>query len=75
MTTVSRQGNTLRFENKPKPREGEGTDVKIRVPLEVLDMLDEVRVKTGLSRSRIMHEMITFAYEHTEIVGTEVNDE
>ena len=75
MTTVSRQGNTLLFENKPKPREGERTDVKVYVPVEVLDMLDEVRAKTGLSRSRIMHAMITFAYEHTEIVGAEVNEE
>lgn len=71
MTTVNRQGNTLRFENKPKPREGERRDVKLYVPVEVLDMLDEVRCKTGLSRSRILHEMVCFAYEHTEITGEE----
>jgi hypothetical protein len=49
-------------------RTGESGDVKIRVPLDVLDMIDDIRLKTGLTRSKVMTEMITFAYERTEII-------
>lgn len=41
---------------------------QIRVQLDVLDMIDDIRLKTGLTRSKVMTEMKTFAYERTEII-------
>jgi hypothetical protein len=68
MVIVKRKDNRLTFEDNGETRTGESGDVKIRVPLDVLDMIDDIRLKTGLTRSRVMTEMITFAYERTEII-------
>lgn len=57
MTKIERSEN---YGNRKTPQ--------IRVPLDVLDMIDDIRLKTGLTRSKVMTEMITFAYERTEII-------
>lgn len=71
MVIVKRHKDRLTFQDNGDTRTGECGDVKIRVPLEVLDMIDDIRLKTGLTRSKVMTEMITFAYERTEIIRVE----
>lgn len=71
MVIVKRHKDRLTFEDNGETRTGESGDVKIRVPLDVLDMIDDIRLKTGLTRSKVMTEMITFAYERTEIIKPE----
>lgn len=73
--TIVKRGKTLRFELSDEGTKRSSADTRIRVPLEVLDMIDAVRSATGLSQSRILTEMVAYAYEHTEIIeqqeGTE----
>lgn len=66
--TIVKRGKTLRFELSDEGTKRSPADTRIRVPLEVLDMIDAVRAATGLSQSRILTEMIAYAYERTEIV-------
>lgn len=74
MVIVKRHKDRLTFQDNGDTRTGECGDVKIRVPLEVLDMIDDIRLKTGLTRSKVMTEMITFAYERTEIIKPSEDD-
>lgn len=66
--TIVKRGKTLRFELSDEGTKRSPADTRIRVPLEVLDMIDAVRAATGLSQSRILTEMVSYAYERTEIV-------
>lgn len=75
MVIVKRHKDRLTFQDNGDTRTGECGDVKIRVPLEVLDMIDDIRLKTGLTRSKVMTEMITFAYERTEIIRVEGSEQ
>lgn len=69
--TIVKRGNTLRFELSDEGTKRSSADTRIRVPIEVLDMVDSVRAATGLSQARVLTEMIAYAYEHTEIVAPE----
>jgi hypothetical protein len=75
MVIVKRHKDRLTFTDNGETRTGENGDVKIRVPLDVLDMVDDIRQKTGLTRSRVLTEMITFAYERTEIIRVEGSEQ
>ena len=67
MIIVKRHKDRLTFMDNGETRTGESS-VVVRVPLDVIDMIDDIRLKTGLTRSKVMTEMITFAYERTEII-------
>ena len=69
--TIVKRGKTLRFELSDEGTKRSSADTRIRVPIEVLDMVDSVRAATGLSQARVLTEMIAYAYEHTEIVAPE----
>jgi hypothetical protein len=75
MTEVIKNGNKLTFKNVCETvAVPQGTTV-IRVPCEVVAMVENIARKTDLSKSQVVKEMISFAYERTEIVSAEVNDE
>lgn len=53
---------------KPRPIGSIGGTTIMRTSCEAAEMVEEVSVKTGKSKSYILAEMVRYAYEHIEYI-------